>query len=380
MVDRTLLSPLASPLAALAILVTACGGQNTNSGATGTGDAATPVGDAATPVGDAASGVDGAPADGGTPGVDGESAGDDSGTASFTCDYPEAGAASPVKYVFVVAMENEDRSSVIGSTSAPYINALAGCFASASNFGDPLPLLIPSEPHYVWMEAATNTFSDATFTTDDDPSPTNSTASTAHLSTQLDQAGVSWHSYQQGLATGTTGACPIYSSGFYAAKHNPYVFFQNVTGNPPAGDKAYCTSHHSALTALAGDLQAGTVAKYNFITPDLCHDMHGASGCPDSNDVHAGDTFLQGALPAIVSFAFAHDGVVFLIWDEGTVTLNMPFLALGPGVKRGYVGSIAYTHSSLVATTERIFGLSRLATVTASVNDFGDLFEPGALP
>jgi phosphatidylinositol-3-phosphatase len=356
-----------------ALLVAACNGGQAASPAPQ--DASQPA-DAAAMVGDAAASGDVA-ASGDAAGL-----GDSSTAASFTCDYPDAGAsASPIKYVFVVAMENQDRGQVIGNTSsAPYINALAGCFASASAFGDPLPLLIPSEPHYVWMEAGTNAFSDATFSTDDDPSASNSTATTAHLSTQLDAASVSWRSYQQGLDVNGTGACPIYSSGFYAAKHDPYVFFQDVAGNPPANDNTYCVNHHSPLTALAGDLAAGTVAKYNFITPDLCHDMHGASGCTDSNYVHAGDAFLQGTLPALLDFAFANDGIVFLVWDEGSVTLNVPFLALGPGVKRGYVGSVAYTHSSLVATTERIFGAPHLATITASVNDFGDLLLPGALP
>lgn len=229
------------------------------------------------------------------------------------------------------------------------------------------------------MESGTNAFADTTFTTDDDPSNTNSTSSTLHLSTQLDKANVSWRSYQQGLTTSGTGACPIYSSGFFAAKHDPYVFFQDVSGNPPSATNTYCANHHSALTSLAGDLAGGTVAKYNFITPDLCDDMHGAGGCPDSNTVQAGDMFLQGALPAILEFAFANDGVVFIVWDEGSITLNMPFLALGPGVKRGYLGTASYTHSSMLATEERIFGVPALATV-AGATDLADLFQPGALP
>jgi hypothetical protein len=43
------------------------------------------------------------------------------------------------------------------------------------------------------------------------------------------------------------------------------------------------------------------------------------------------------------------------------------------------VGAVSYTHASLVATNERIFGVARLATVSAAT-DFADLFLPGALP
>ena len=312
----------------------------------------------------------------------GSTPGGDATADAGACAYPSAGGAvNKVKYVFVIAMENHDSGEIIGNaTNAPYINgSLVPCYASTSNFNDPLPILIPSEPHYVYMEAGTNAFADTTFTSDADPSAPNSTSSTLHLSTQLDGAHVSWRSYQQGLTAGGTGACPIHSSGDYAAKHDPYVFFQDVAGNPPASDNAYCSAHHSALTALATDLSSASVASYNFITPDLCHDMHGAGDCSNANAVQAGDQFLQETLPALISFAFANDGVIYVVWDEGDTSLRIPFLAIGPGVKRGYLGGVSYTHGSLIATTERVFGVPRLATVTAA-SDFADLFQAGALP
>ena len=41
---------------------------------------------------------------------------------------------------------------------------------------------------------------------------------------------VSWMGYMEGLDS-STGACPVNSSGFYAAKHDPFVFFQDVAGS-----------------------------------------------------------------------------------------------------------------------------------------------------
>ena len=148
-------------------------------------------------------------------------------------------SGNQTKYVFVVAMENEAAKSVYGSSDAPYLNGLIAKYAYATAFNDPLPDALPSEPHYVWMEAGTNTFSDATFTTDDDPSASNSTKSTAHLVTQMAAASppVSWMSYPEGLDSGT-GACPVNSSGFYAAKHDPFVFFQDTAGSPPSATNA----------------------------------------------------------------------------------------------------------------------------------------------
>src|SRR5215831_4997726 len=141
----------------------------------------------------------------------------------------EAGRGQNIAHVFVVAMENENISEVYGDDSgAPYINlTLIPGYARATNFVDQLPASVPSEPHYVWLEAGTNVFADHTFTTDKSPSASNSTASAAHLATQIAAAGLSWAAYEEGIDA-ATGNCPVTSSGFYAPKHDPFVFFQDI--------------------------------------------------------------------------------------------------------------------------------------------------------
>lgn len=292
-----------------------------------------------------------------------------------------ASTSSVIKVVFVIAMENHDASDVYGNTvDAPYINnTLIPSYARSLNFNDELPSL-PSEPHYVWMEAGTNAFSDHTFTTDANPSSTNSTGNTAHLVTQIRQAtnGVTWLSYQEGMNS-TTGACPIASSGFYRPKHDPFIFFRDVSGSPPSKTNAYCAAHHKPLSALAADLQSGAVASYNFITPDQCHDMHGQTGCPDSNTIRAGDDWLETNLPPLIAYVNAHSGVIFLTWDEGEGTTKMPFLAIGPHVKVGYAGSVTYNHSSLLKSVEQILEVPILSRVSGA-NSLSDLFQAGFYP
>jgi hypothetical protein len=294
----------------------------------------------------------------------------------------EAVTSSVIKHIFVIAMENHDSTQIYGNTTnAPYINnTLLPNYAHATNFNDPLALSIPSEPHYVFIEAGTNAFSDHTFTTDSDPSSSNSTSSTSHLATQIKNAtnGVTWRTYQEGLNS-STGTCPIHSSGFYAAKHDPFVFYQDVAGSPPSATNAACAAHHRAYSAFASDLAAGDVSSYTFITPDLCHDMHGASGCPNSNLVQQGDQWLQAELPRIISYANANAGVIFIEWDEGSSTLKMPFLAIGPGVKVGYTGSVSYGPASIVKSIEAILGLPTLSKVS-SANALSDLFKTGQYP
>src|SRR5262249_23571747 len=151
--------------------------------------------------------------------------------------------------------------------------------------------------------------------------------------------GVTWMSYQEGINAGT-GGCPIARSGFYHPKHNPFVFFQDVSGNPPSQNNLYCMAHHKDLAALSGDLKIVAVASYNFITPNLCHDMHGDHGCPKKHPILAGDEWLASNLPAMISFVNEHDGVIFITWDEGSETQKMPFLAIGPHVKTGHQSGV----------------------------------------
>lgn len=284
-----------------------------------------------------------------------------------------ASSLPPVSHVIVVALENHDAVQIYGNADAPYLNSLLAIGAHATAFEDELPASAPSEPHYVWMEAGTNVFADHTFTTDLPPGWFgNSTASTAHLVSQLRAVDDSWMSYQEDL-NWFTGACPVNDWWWYAAKHDPFIFFRDVSGSSPSASNAYCAAHHRELGALAGDLSRDALARYVFITPNLCHDMHGALFCPDSNGIRAGDTWLHAHLPALLTYADAHDAVVFLVWDEGEGTDTIPFLAFGPSVAPGHASSVPYTHSSLLKTTEGLLGVPVLPTVQ-SANDFGDLF------
>jgi hypothetical protein len=292
-------------------------------------------------------------------------------------------AASVIKTVIVIAMENTDATEIYDNTArAPYINGtLMPIAARASNFNDPFQDQdVPSEPHYIWMEAGTNTFDDHTFTTDRDALKSkkgkNSTDSKNHLVAQMNSA-VAWMSYQEGI---TAGRCPIVSFDLYAAKHNPFVFFEDVSGNPPSKTNQFCIDHHKPYSAFAADLAANTIAKYVFITPNLCNDMHGDKKCPKGvHRITAGDNWLKAELPRIIDWVTQNAGVIFVVWDEGRATKKLPFLAIGPGVKANHVSAVAFNHGSLVRSVEEIFNLPILPKVSQN-NNFADLFKPGSFP
>ena len=268
-------------------------------------------------------------------------------------------AMPPIKTVFIILDENHNWSTIC--PTATYIcNTLLPAGAHATQYFNP-PHNHPSEPNYIWLEAGSN----LGLTTDADPSPSNSSNTTQHLVTLLNNAGISWKAYEEDIAAGT---CPLKTSGQYAAKHDPFVFFNDDTNNLDPSS-AYCISHIVPFTQLATDLQNNSVARYNFITPNLCNDMHDCS-------VQTGDNWLSQNVPAILgSQAYQNGGALFLTWDEsegGDLPIGM--VVVSPFAKVNYSNSVHYTHSSTLRTMEEIFGVSPLLNDAANATDLSDLF------
>src|SRR5206468_330782 len=261
--------------------------------------------------------------------------------------------SSTLPAVFVVLMENQDWSNIRGNASAPYINdTLLPMASHAEQYYNP-PGNHPSEPNYLWLEAGTN-FG----IRDDNPPASNHQRTTRHLVSLLNADGVSRKAYQQDLS-GTT--CPLTNRGSYAVKHNPFVFFDDVTGSNNPAD-AYCIAHVRPYSELATDLSNNTVARYNFITPNVCNDMHD-SCAPLNEEVKQGDVWLSTEVPRILaSRPYAAKGVLFITWDEAkTGDGPIGMIVLSPVAKGGgYSNRIQYTHSSTLRTDEEIFGVTPL--------------------
>ena len=272
-------------------------------------------------------------------------------------------------------MENHNWAAVHGSPSAPFINGtLLVAGAHAEQAFTP-PGVHPSEPNYIWLEAGTS------FGITDGNEPSlNHQASTDHLVTALEKAGRSWRSYQEDIS-GTD--CPLTAVNKYAPKHNPMVFFDDVTDmNSPTS--SHCIAHVRPFAELAADLANDTVADYNFVTPNLCNDSH--DSCPPLNDsIKQGDDWLAAAVPAITSsMAYARGGVVIVAWDEGVNNSDGPIglIVLSKSAKAGHSGVVHYTHSSTLKTVQEILGVSPFIGQAAdpSTSDLSDLFVTLPLP
>jgi hypothetical protein len=292
-------------------------------------------------------------------------------TATSETPSPTASPSPGLRTVFIIMLENHDWSSFKGSANAPYINnTLLPQFAHAEQYMS--NGIYPSLPNYLTLEGGSD-FG----LINQSPLPQDfRIATTSHLSTALNDLGVSWRSYSEDLPGGGT-VCPTTESNIYSLDHNAFAYFDDVTGNPMDPNNAYCIQHIRPYSDLATDLTNDTVARYNFIVPN---DQHQGEKrvAPGSNLVAQADSWLQAEVPKILaSNAYANGGVLFIIWDESaTHGVNAPIgcIAVSPLAKPGYSNTIPYAHGSTLRTVQEIFGSTPFIGVAATATDLRDLF------
>src|ERR1051326_150095 len=278
-----------------------------------------------------------------------------------------AGTIPPLQTVFIILLENESWVEVEGNPDAPYLNRTLLGMASRCEAYFNITNLHPSLPNYLWLEAGTN------FGILDDNDPAfDHQSTTNHFVTLLKDAGISWKTYQEDI-DGTF--IPLTNVYGYAVRHNPFVYFDDVTGTNNPGD-GYGIAHIRPYSEFVSDLRSNTVARYNFIKPNLCHDGHDA--CPSLyNAMQQMDAWLAAEVPKILnSEAYTNNGALFIAWDEShSVDARIGMVVLSPLARgQGYSNNIHYTHSSTLRTFQEIFGVGPYLGDAANATDLSDLF------
>lgn len=159
----------------------------------------------------------------------------------------------------------------------------------------------------------------------------------------------------------------------YEPKHNPMVFFADVTDDNSIASK-HCIEHVRPESELAGDLAADRVSGYVFITPDRCHNMH--DPCASGDAIRNGDNFLAEEIPKLqASKAYAEGGAIFVTWDESEgAEVPIGMIVLSPLARAGYHSTTAFTHSSFLRTMQEIFAVGPLLRDARNVDSLHELF------
>jgi hypothetical protein len=123
-------------------------------------------------------------------------------------------------HIYTIVMENTEYSSIVGSSSAPYINSLIAQYGLATNYNANYH---PSEPNYIAM------FSGSPNGVTDDGVYN---LSAKNVADQMDAKGKTWKMYAQNVPlncyTGSTASGGEDGTGNYARKHEPAISFTTL--------------------------------------------------------------------------------------------------------------------------------------------------------
>jgi acid phosphatase len=274
-------------------------------------------------------------------------------TASQPVVVPPTPTPAPAGYdhVVVIVLENHSFGSVIGSRQAPYLNSFANGWSLATGYSG---VTHPSLPNYLAMIGGT------TFGITSDC--TNCFVRAPSLPDRLEAAGKTWKGYMEGLPP---SPCFVGSSGLYAQKHNPFIYFDPIRNDP-----ARC-GRIVPYNQLATDFASrATAPNFAFVTPNLCNDGHDCA-------LSTTDAWLAREVPALMlSPAFADSRSLLVItFDEGAgASDRVATILAGDGVKSGFQSATAYNHYSLLRTIESLWGMAPLAEGDAAAAPMTEFF------
>ncbi|HET7404693.1 MAG TPA: PKD domain-containing protein [Candidatus Bathyarchaeia archaeon] len=290
-------------------------------------------------------------------------------------------------HIVIIAMENQDYGSVIGSSSAPFINnVLVPAGSTISNYhsyGESINGC--SAGCYEAFTAGQQSVSDGWCPRSSSPCVTE-----ANIADQLKTAGLT-------SAMFCEDGCPR------GADHFPWIGYSStwnscITGSftcngqtGPSGNLLYGTSDalggstsYSSVQSNAGNsafinyLNSANPANYIWFTPTDSHNMH-------DNSVSTGDNYLASLLvgnggslsnpnsgTVLSTNLFKQPGtMLFIWWDEYDPSPNVEY---GTMIKSGYTSTGGYDEYNSLHTIEANWGLPYITSAVSADSSMSDIF------
>jgi acid phosphatase len=268
----------------------------------------------------------------------------DAATAPDPCSIP--GATTPATYAHVVVIfeENASYGRVVGNAAAPYFNQLAQQCALATNFNEVAGV---SQPNYM---AATGGVA---------------TGVGVHSSgASIFSQAPSWTELEESMGSNCGG-----KSTFYKRGHDPAFWYTALASQCKLYDVPVAASD-AGISSLPDPLPA-----YTFITPNLCHNNHWKTGCPQQNTVAANlgvmDTWLSGTVQRIAATADYQAGrtLVLVAFDESSdSTTTIPMVAVAAGITPRS-DATPYDQYALLRASEEALGITTFLGNAATAGD-----------
>jgi len=228
-------------------------------------------------------------------------------------------------HVFIVVEENHNYSSVIGSSSMPYLNSLANKYGLATQY---YANTHPSIGNYFELTAGQIITNNDSF---------NGTVSADNIVRHLLTAGKTWKAYEDSLPK---AGYISPDTGNYVRRHCPLSYFSDVVNSSTQKQNLV------PFTQFKKDLANNALPNYSFITPNLCNDAHNCS-------LGTADSWLKTNIgPLINSASFQSNGLLIIVFDESANDNShgggrIAWVAISPKYsKGGYKSGTLYQHQN----------------------------------
>ncbi|KAI8336118.1 phosphoesterase family-domain-containing protein [Chlamydoabsidia padenii] len=188
----------------------------------------------------------------------------------------------------------------------------------------------------------------------------------------LEEKKISWKAYQEGYPT--DGKCHTDSAiGLYRRKHNPFMSFTNISGNPTRCSKIATASQ------LDQDIRDNNVPQFVFYTPNMKNNGR-------DTDLKTASHWLSSFLePRLKQDAFSKNTLFVITWDEQETVVSLHnhvmTVLLGSMVRRSSLtDGVPYDHYSILKTIQNNWDLPSLGQNDDNATPFilKDLAENGA--
>lgn len=253
--------------------------------------------------------------------------------------------AGKITHVVWIWFENEDQTNIVGNDCCSYLTHLATRYGSATRY-------------YAVGHYSADNYTGAT-----GGIPCCYDDSYRHLSNRSIFRQLP-NGQSRSLEESMPSPCDTSNSGLYAVRHNPEAYYVRTLG-------ADCANYDIPYaTASLPDLSA----KFTFVVPNLCHDAHDCSTA-------TADRWLASEMPLFMRTPQYKSGstVIFVTFDEGSSNVSegptsppnnhIPMIVVSP--RSSGRDDTQWTHYSLLATTEQIFGLPKLGGAASATTMCG---------
>jgi len=192
-----------------------------------------------------------------------------------------------------------------------------------------------------------------------------------NLGYQLTQAAIPWRAYMESMPS---PCYPGSSSGNYAKKHDPFLYYQDISGS------SLCASQvvpYPGAAGLVAALDGPTAPDFVWITPNLQNDLHDGT-------VAQGNAWLQANLAPVLSSAWFQNfkSTVIVTEDENDVAAGggccgdagggqIPMLVISRTARGRGMVSLTGDQYGTLRSIEETFGLPPLGAAANPAN--GDL-------